>query len=424
MNITILTAGSRGDVQPYLALAIKLKSAGYTVRLGAPNNFDAFVSGHGIEFAPLRADYYQLMESPEGQALKSGNPIRVMQNMRATVFPLMRSLIDDSWEAAQGSDAILYHPKLFSVPHIGEKLNIPVMLAATVPILNATGAFPAPGVINRNLGAALNRLTYKAVPLATASLNGLVKDFRRDVLGLPEASTAVKGQTLNGQAIPVIYCYSKVVVPVPSDWDASAHVTGYWWLEEAGDWQAPAELQAFLDAGDAPVYVGFGSMVAESPEQTTHTVIEALKQSGQRGVIASGWGGLRTADLPPNIFMLKEAPHEWLFPRMSAVVHHGGAGTTAAGLKAGKPTVICPFIADQPFWGNQIAALGAGPAPVPQKQMTVEKLANAIRSAATDATMRQRAALIGEQLATEDGVGQALGVIEGLLQRQRVREMA
>lgn len=421
MKITILTAGTRGDIQPYLSLAIRLKQAGYEVMLGAPSNFDGFVGEHGVPFAPLRADYYQLMDSPEGQALKSGNPIRVMQHMRTTVFPLMRKLMDDTWQAAQGADAIIYHPKLFTTPHIGEKLNIPVILAATVPILTPTGSFPAPGVFNRNLGATFNRLTYKAMDLATRSFKGIVKDFRREVLALPEQSKAVKGNILNGQPIPVLYCYSQHVVPVPTDWDGTAHVTGYWWLDEAADWQPPKELQAFLAAGDAPVYVGFGSMIAESPEQTTRVVIEALQQSGQRGVIASGWGGLRPADLPPNIYLLKEAPHEWLFPRMRAVVHHGGAGTTAAGLRAGKPTVICPFIADQPFWGSQVAALGAGPTPVPQKQMTADKLAMAIRTAATDTPMRQRAEAVGKQLATEDGVGNALRVIERIVQPAHVK---
>jgi len=417
MKIVILTAGTRGDVQPYLALAKRLQAAGYDVRLGAPSNFESFAATHGIEFTPLRADYYQLMDSPEGQALKSGNPIRVMQNMRSTVFPMMRKLLDDTWQAAQDADVIIYHPKLFGTPHIAEKLNVPVFAAATVPILSPTGQFPAPGVINRDLGATFNRLTYKALDLATSSFNGMVKDWRRDVLGLPEKSSVVKGQP-----IPVLYCYSPHVLPVPADWDASAHVTGYWWLDEAKGWEAPADLQAFLKAGDAPVYVGFGSMIAESPEKTTQIVIEALQRSGQRGVIASGWGGLRPADVPTNIFMLKEAPHEWLFPRMSAVVHHGGAGTTAAGLRAGKPTVICPFIADQPFWGNQIAKLGVGTAPIPQKQLSVDNLAEAIRTAATDTGMRQRAISLGERLQAEDGTGNALQVIESIL--QPMREMA
>ncbi|MBI1277768.1 MAG: glycosyltransferase [Anaerolineaceae bacterium] len=416
MKIIILTAGTRGDVQPYVALAKRLQAAGYDVRLAAPMNFESFVSGHGIAFAPLRADYFQLLDSPEGQALKSGNPIRVMSQMRKTVFPLIRRLMDDTWEASKDAEAIIFHPKLFHAPHIAEKLNIPVWAASPLPIMTATGAFPAPGVTAKNLGPMLNRMTYSVISKSTSMFNGMVKEWRRDVLGLPEKSTAVAGNSMNGKPIPVLYCYSRYVVPIPADWDSSPHVTGYWWLDEAANWQPTAELQAFLEAGEAPVYVGFGSMIAESPEKTTRTVIDALQLSGQRGIIASGWGGLRPSDLPPNIFLLKEAPHQWLFPRMSAVVHHGGAGTTAAGLLAGKPTVICPFIADQPFWGKRAAALGVGTEPVPQKQMTAEKLAAAIRTAATDPMMRQKAAALGEQLKQEDGTGNALKVIDGLLQ--------
>ncbi|MEZ4672470.1 MAG: glycosyltransferase [Anaerolineae bacterium] len=424
MRITILTSGTRGDVQPYVALAKGLQAAGYRVRLAAPNNFDTFVERYGVEFAPLRADFYKLLDSPEGQALKSGNPIKVMQHMRKSVFPLMRYMLDDSWPAAQDADAIIFHPKMFNAPHIGEKLNIPVIAAATLPMITPTGDFPAPGVLNRDMGRVINRLSYSALGMTTVSFNGMLKEWRRNVLGLPEKSDVVKGYTLRGKPIPVLYCYSPHVVPVPPDWDDTAHVTGYWWLEEKNDWKPSPELEQFLAAGAPPVYVGFGSMIAESPEVTTRTVIEALKQSGQRGVIASGWGGLRPADLPPNIHLLNEAPHDWLFPRMAAVVHHGGAGTTAAGLRAGKPSVICPFIADQPFWGSRVAALGAGPAPIPQKKMTAENLSAAIRLATGDTSMQRRAAEIGAKLQAENGVANAVAVLEELLQTAPKPEMS
>jgi sterol 3beta-glucosyltransferase len=415
MNITIITLGTRGDVQPYLALAKGLQVAGHQVKVATGANFEGFVRDAGVEYGRLRADVYTLMDSPEGHALKSGNPIRVMQNMKSTVFPLMRGLLDDSWEAVQGADALIFHPKVLSGPHLAEKLGIPCFIAATVPIMTPTAAFPAPGVINRDLGGWLNKKTYAALSLATSSFNGMVKAWRQELLGLPAESKVVKGFKVNGKPLPVLYCYSKHVVPIPDDWDDSAHVTGYWILEEKQDWQPSPELTAFLGAGSAPVYIGFGSMVAEDSANMTQTVIEALQKSGQRGVIATGWGGLHEADLPDNIFKLKEAPHDWLFPRMGAVVHHGGAGTVAAGLRAGKPTLVCPFIADQPFWGNRMVDLGVGPAPIPQKKLTADHLAEAIRQVATDSGMRQRAAALGEKLRAEDGVANAVQVIENYL---------
>jgi sterol 3beta-glucosyltransferase len=223
---------------------------------------------------------------------------------------------------------------------------------------------------------------------------------------------------MHDRPLPVLHCYSQQVITRPDDWPDHAYVTGYWWLDETNNWQPPADLEAFLANETPPVYVGFGSMIAEDPARVTRIVIEALTQSGQRGVIASGWGGIRPADLPPSIYLLKEAPHDWLFPRMSALVHHGGAGTTAAGLRAGKPTVICPFIADQPFWGNRVAVLGAGPKPIPQKKLNVDDLAAAIRTAATDQAMRTRSEALGAKLRAEDGVAQAVQIIGQLLRQQ------
>jgi sterol 3beta-glucosyltransferase len=198
------------------------------------------------------------------------------------------------------------------------------------------------------------------------------------------------------------------VISPPPDWPETAHVTGYFWLDTADGWQPPLALQAFLDAGAPPVYVGFGSMTGQDPEKLGTLVLDALHQCGQRGVLATGWGGLHTGQLPPDVFVLDSAPHAWLFPRMAAVVHHGGAGTTAEGLRAGVPSVIVPFIVDQPFWGARVRALGAGPAPVPLKKVTPARLTQAIHSAVTDAGMRQRAQQLGAVLRAEDGLGCAV----------------
>ncbi|MBL8119187.1 MAG: glycosyltransferase family 1 protein [Anaerolineae bacterium] len=411
MKITILAVGTRGDVQPYVALAKGLQSAGYEVRLAAPTTFESFVTGNGLPYHPLNADYYQLMDSPEGQALKSGNPIRVMQHMKTSVYPIMRRLMDDSWAAAQGSDAIVFHPKVLVGAHLGEALRIPVIATGTVPLLTPTSAFPAVGVVNRDLGP-FNKFTYAALGLVTKPFSGMIEDWRQEKLGLPARSSAVKGLVhLNGQRLPILYCYSRHLLPVPPDWDESVHVTGFWVLEEGATWQPPAELQAFLESGAPPVYIGFGSMIANDPQTTTRIVLDAVRQAGVRAVLASGWGGLRPTDVPEGVFLLKEAPHDWLFPRMAAVVHHGGAGTTAAGLRAGKPTLICPFIADQPFWGARVAALGAGPEPIAQKHLTADALAAALMKATRDRAMSERAEALGALLRGEDGVGNAVRVI-------------
>jgi sterol 3beta-glucosyltransferase len=412
MKIAVMSVGTRGDVQPYVALARGLQRAGHEPLLVTASNFEGFVREAGVPFFALRADYYELINSDEGKAILKGNPLKIMQTMKQTIFPLMRNLIDDSWMAAQGMDAIIFHPKIIGAPHIGEKLHIPVFPAATVP-LTPTSAFPAPGI--PNLGGWFNKFSYSMVQRAASFFDGMIKEWRVQTLGLPSKSSVVEGYKLRSIPTPTLYCYSKHVLPVPSDWDDGSAVTGYWILNNHHDWQPPRELLAFLDKGPAPVYVGFGSMVAHDPRKLTETVIAALDKAGVRGVLATGWGGMKAADMPENVFLLNEAPHEWLFPRMSAVVHHGGAGTVAAGLRAGKPTLVCPFIADQPFWGRILEQQGLGPKPLSQRQMTVDKLAEAIRSATQDKDMRVRAERVGELLRAEDGVDNAIAIIERTL---------
>ncbi|MEL6263944.1 MAG: glycosyltransferase, partial [Cyanobacteria bacterium J06626_6] len=206
--------------------------------------------------------------------------------------------------------------------------------------------------------------------------------------------------------------YSRHVAPEPTDWPENVIASGYWFLDQQTAWEPPADLKAFLDSGDAPVYVGFGSMAGRDPERLTRIVIGALQQAKVRGILATGWGGLSAEDLPKTIFKLEQAPHDWLFPQMAAVVHHGGAGTTAAGLRAGCPTVICPFFGDQPFWGQRVRELGVGSGPIPQKQLTVEKLAAAIQTVTTNSTAQQKAKALGEKLRQEDGIARAIALID------------
>jgi UDP:flavonoid glycosyltransferase YjiC (YdhE family) len=201
-------------------------------------------------------------------------------------------------------------------------------------------------------------------------------------------------------------------MPPPSDWNAVTHVTGYWHLPPERDWQPPADLLDFLDGGAPPVYIGFGSMVSADPTAKARLIVDAVTQAGLRAVLATGWGALDAGELPDSIHVLQEAPHEWLFPRMAAVVHHGGAGTTAAGLTAGKPSIICPFIADQPFWGRRVEQLGVGPAPIPQGKLSAARLADALKVAVSDAGMRERAAALGDKLRAEDGVANAVGLVK------------
>jgi sterol 3beta-glucosyltransferase len=222
----------------------------------------------------------------------------------------------------------------------------------------------------------------------------LINQWRHEKLGLPPFRDE---RSLHGRPVPKLYAYSRYVVLPPADWDENAIVTGYWFLDSASNWQPPADLMAFLASGSPPIYIGFGSMASEDAAKTTRLVMDAVCQSGQRAILATGWGGLSTSEVPDTIHILQSAPHDWLFSQCLAVVHHGGAGTTGAGLRAGKPTVICPFFSDQPFWGKRVFKAEVGVRPIPQKQLTVANLSQAMRTVLLNIAMQQRANALGEK---------------------------
>lgn len=224
---------------------------------------------------------------------------------------------------------------------------------------------------------------------------------------------------LNAPSTPIVYGYSRHVAPVPPDWGDWLYVTGYWFLDADDSWRPPADLVAFLDDGPPPVYVGFGSMVDQEAEAVTKIVLQALASSGRRAILLGGWSRLGQGKLPESILRVDWAPHSWLFPRMAAVVHHGGAGTTAAGLRAGVPDVIVPYFADQPFWAGRVRALGVGPEPIPRQKLTAERLAEAIESASMDEEMGRRARELGRKIQAEDGVATAVPLIERLLREHQ-----
>ncbi len=408
MKILMLTLGSRGDVQPYVALGRGLQRAGHAVRLATAEPFAEFVTSNGLEFVPLTGKFLDVMQTSEGKAAFAGkaNALKLLREMK----PMMRQMMDDGWQAAAGVDAVIYHPKPLSGYSIAEKLDVPAILAVPLPLYSPTRAFPSPILPFASLGGALNRASHGlTVWLAAASMRGTLNGWRKEVLGLPSVRDELE---LHGRPVLRLYPYSPSVIPAPADWDAFSIATGYWLLEQAAGWQPNPTLVRFLEAGPPPVYVGFGSMPAEDAAAKARIVLAALAATGQRGVLATGWGGMATTTVPDNVFVLDAVPHEWLFPRMAAVVHHGGAGTTGAGLRAGVPAVICPFFGDQPFWGRRVAALGVGPDPIPQKKLSVERLATALRAVTGDPAMRARAAALGGTIRAEDGISRAIVAIE------------
>lgn len=413
MRITIFAAGSRGDIQPCIVLARGLQQAGYCVCLAAPEDFAEFVRQHGVDFYPLRGDVQQIMASDTGREFMESagaNPIKSIRAVRTMIGPVVMDMAEDAFAACRDADALIFLG-VFSVfgQAIAEALDIPIMLVEPTPLL-PTRAFPAPSwPIQKNWGAWHNVLSGLAMLQVVWLWYRPFVDAFRERLGLPACSAVRSYRTL--RATPMLSAYSPRIIPHPADWPERVHVTGYLFLDAAVDWQPPADLQAFLAAGEPPVYIGFGSMAGREPEQLAELALEALAAAGQRGLLLTGWGGLRTGLVPETVFVLDAAPHSWLFPRMAAVVHHGGAGTTAEALRAGVPAVIVPFVLDQPFWGARIKALGLGPEPIPRKDLTAERLADAILTAVTDADMQLRARAYGEAIRTEQGLDNAVACV-------------
>ncbi len=411
MRIAIIALGSQGDVQPYVALAKGLHDAGHQVRVISHENFDRLIKPQGLEFWPVKGNVQEVAESPEMLALlEKGNFIAIQRFAAKAAAEAIIGWAKEGLEACAGMDLLVVGVGgLYLALGLAEKLNIPLMQAHVFPF-TPTAAFPGillPRWVGR-LGGAVNRLSHQLVQQAmwqTTRAGDIA--MRKQVLGLPQAPFWGPYGSPILQKYPALYGFSPSVIPQPADWK-NAEVTGYWFLQAAPDWTPPRALEDFLKAGPPPVYVGFGSMGSRNPEATADLVLSALERTHQRAVMQSGWGGLKKDRLPETVFLLESAPHTWLFPRMAAVVHHGGAGTTAAGL----PSLVIPFFGDQPFWGNVVAEIGAGPSPIPRAGLSVDNLASAIQEMVGNEAMKQKAANLGSQIRAEDGVGKAVKLIE------------
>ncbi|MCU0756971.1 MAG: glycosyltransferase [Xanthomonadales bacterium] len=422
MRILLATIGTRGDVEPHLALALRVRAAGHEVAIATAPRFAPMLAAHGVPLLPLDEGLLELLDSAAGRALFADldsvlGMLKTVPKVLRQVGPIHHRLVADAWAATETfrPDVIVYHPKLFCMPAFAARRGIPALLALFVPMLVPTATAPLPGFPDLPLGPIYRRLTWQL--LRTAMRWGsapFLKPWRRrhDPDGLARAADAL--QLGPGRPVPVLHACSAAVCPPPADWPPEACMTGWWFLPES-PWSPPPALADFLAAGAPPVYIGFGSMAGVDPRATTRIVLAAVQRAGVRALLATGWGGLGDADLPPTVFRLEQAPHAALFPRMAAVVHHGGAGTTGAGLRAGKPSVICPFGVDQPYWGARVHALGAGPPPIPQRRLTIERLAEALQCAVQDPAMRERAEALGRAIRAEDGTGVALARIEQLV---------
>jgi sterol 3beta-glucosyltransferase len=409
MRALILTFGTRGDIDPFAALAERLVARGHDAVLAAPEAYRNTVQAP-VGFFPMATEMDEIMRAGMADLSGPSQALRMARRMSAA----MRLSLKQQWAAAEHVDPtiIVAHPKALGGLHIAQRLGVPMVASLPLPFLTPTGAFPIP-FLARRLPAPVSRFSYQFNRFTAVAYGGMINTFRKETLSLPRMSRFSDFlHTPSGERVPVLYPFSRHVVPVPQDYPTSAHVTGYWFRQEGTPWSPPADLVDFLAAGEPAIYVGFGSMgFGRDAERRGRVVMDALADAGVRAVVSTGWGALR-AQPTSEVMVVDEVPHSWLFPRVAAVIHHGGSGTTAAGLRAGKPTLICPVLGDQPFWGQRVHQLGAGPLPLRLRDATSTTLANRIRELVNDSRFTVKARTIGEAIRAEDGTGRALDVLE------------
>ncbi|HZG00869.1 MAG TPA: glycosyltransferase [Chitinophagales bacterium] len=404
MKIAILTLGTRGDVQPYAVLGRALKRRGHEVVLSTAKNFGSLVRQYELDFVPVEADFQALLDSEEGKKIRK-NPFAAKKEMNRFVYPMMADAFKTFYNLAKGSDRVLFHIKTMA-DTFADRFPEKMIRADVVPASQPTREFSNPVFSFLSLPNFMNRMTFKITALGLKMWTKTVNDFR-----------ATEGLPLKFQKpdLPSIYGISELFLKKPADFPTNSFFTGFW--TDNGSTELALDVVEFIHQGDPPLAITFGSMPFESKSNIKDLVKAVSERLATRVVLIKGWGLTDAHELQqvPNVKVIDAAPHSKLFPLVKAVVHHGGIGTTAACLKAGKPFFICPVLyplGDQHFWGTVAYKKGVGLKPVPLKKMTTEIFVANVAKLLNDDKLRTNAERLSVQLANEDGVANAIEIIE------------
>lgn len=414
VRVLIVTSGSMGDVAPYTGLGSALRQAGHEVAVASHEPFRAVFEAIGLPFTAIPGDLREIIPQAYGQdGTRSGTGPRALAQLLRIARPLIDELGGGIARAVTDvrPDVLLLSTVVAPLGYqVAEAAGIPwagVFLQPVAP----TGEFGSVLLGGRSIGRVGNRaVTAAANTVSQLLYAGPVQRLRRD-LGLPRRPIRELRTWQDGGRHPTFHGFSTAVVPRPRDWRPQLQVVGYWWPAHP-PWTPPPALTSFLAAGPPPVFVGFGSMGPGQGERLSGPILAALRTARVRAVVQSGWAGLDVSS--DDVLTIGEAPHDWLFPRMAAVVHHAGAGTSAAGLRAGVPAVPVPVLADQPFWAARLHTLGAATRPIPLSQLTAGTLAAALHSATTNPHLAARAQAVSARLAPENSAAQILTWLSSL----------
>ncbi len=417
MAVTLLTVGTRGDVQPLVGLGVRLRQTGLEVRLATHARFEKFVTDNGLVFYPLEGDPQELWHHPDGEKFMESDSLKLLDLMARIMLPAVEKLTQQTLTACRGARAVVTSTNMPTGWHVAEHLNLPCLFAGFAPAWPTKSyphlLFPSS---KRNRPSLSNLLGYWTVEQYGWGLfRNEINRVRKSLLGLPSNPLWGPYRQIRQLKTPVMFACSSTVVPKAEDWPDYVSNTGFWFLEGSDDWVPPRRLTEFLDAGPPPIYFGFGSMGGRKPQRLAAAILEAVVRSGERCVVATGWAGQVDAPLPERVLCIEEAPHEWLLPKCSVAIHHGGSGTTGAALRAGIPSLVFPFFGDQSWWAQRLQELGCAPPPQQETSLQVDELAALLRVVAGPGAFREAARRVGVVIRREDGVGQAAILVEKAL---------
>lgn len=416
MKVCVFTLGSRGDVQPYVALGKELIRQGHSAVICTGESFRTLIEENGVEFHRTESDLMAFANTEVGKAILE-EPMKnwrlALRYSKELLNPAYRKTLDDFFDAAKDADIILYHPKALGAVDIALHYEIPCVSMPPVPITYPTPEFPNLALTTKNLGATLNKLTYLVNAKAEQSQMREINDFRKKTLGLPKRKAGIYTCNDGSREIPTVYPVSGKLFPEVTSWEGHVFLPGFFFLE--GNEKLEPEMEEFLAAGAKPIVITFSSMPLKQPDIFLEKLKNALKETNNRAVLLTGNSGMQAAD-DPTIYVTKAAPHNLLFPRAKGILHHGGVGTMAAALRSGVPQLIMPGSVDQPFWAERLHRLGYAPEPLREKTVTEVSLAEAFRCF-DDPLVQEKASMIGTEIQNENGTIQAVRYLETLVDK-------
>lgn len=425
MRYTITTGGSRGDLQSSLALAEGLKAVGHEVRVATHFNYEDQVRARDLIFSSVHGDPVRDMRSLTATN-QSRNVISYARQFSRNIEDSLERVLSDYRDACGDADAVIYDYAGLGGYFVAQALGLPSIGAFAEPLFAPTANFRSPlmpqapaAIRGTALHKRYNYLSHLAAgQIFWQPIRPMLNEALTRVLKVDPVPIRGPFKQLRHSGQKNLFGFSPSVLPPPEEWNEDWLVTGYWFLETEPSWQPPDELSDFLRAGPPPLCITLGSVIEDEPQIMTELLLESLRSNGQRAIIQRGWSGLGSTTLPDNVIQVGDLPHEWLFPHVSAVVHHGGDGTAAAALRAGVPSVVIPSSHTQPFWASKLRTLGAATEPIPRSQLTTARLSTAIHDVVNDNSMSDAAKSIAAKISQENGIQRAVEAIEAYTQFQ------